>query len=51
MIVSAGDEEIRKQGRNRIVYGLLGLIFLGFVEGWSVLVAEGNFGGEIATTA
>ncbi|MBP9780060.1 hypothetical protein KBD33_05575 [Candidatus Gracilibacteria bacterium] len=52
MIISAGDEESRKQGRNRLLYGTLGLIFLGFVEGWSSLIAGGDFsaGGEIITT-
>ncbi len=52
MIISAWDEESRKQWRNRLLYGTLGLIFLWFVEGWSSLIAGGDFsaGWEIITT-
>jgi hypothetical protein len=28
LILSGGDEEIQKKAKNRIVYGILGLIFL-----------------------
>jgi hypothetical protein len=43
MIVSAGDDEAQKQWKNRLIYGTLGLIFLGFVEFWGALVAGGDF--------
>ncbi len=43
LLVSAGDDEARKQGKNRIIYGILALLFLGFVEGWSGLVADADF--------
>ncbi len=31
LIVSGGDDEKRKTATNRIIYGLIGLIFMGFV--------------------
>jgi Type IV secretion system pilin len=34
LILSAGDDEKKKMARNRLLYGILGLIFLGFVEAW-----------------
>ncbi len=43
MIVSSGDEEIRKQWKNRILYGTFGLVFVGFMEWWSRLIADGDF--------
>jgi hypothetical protein len=47
MIVSGGDEEIQKQAKHRLIYGTLGLIFLWFVEWWSLLIANGDFTGKI----
>ncbi len=49
LILSWGDEEIQKKAKNRIVYGTLGLIFLGFVRIWSWVIAKGDFFGEFAT--
>ncbi len=43
LIVSGGDDEKRKAAKNRIVYGIIGLVFLGFVELWGELVAVGDF--------
>jgi Type IV secretion system pilin len=43
LILSAGDDEKKKMARNRLLYGILGLIFLGFVEIWWALVSAGNF--------
>ncbi len=43
LIVSGGDDEKKKMAKNRIVYGLLGLIFMGFVRVWWELVAVGDF--------
>jgi NADH:ubiquinone oxidoreductase subunit 6 (subunit J) len=34
LLVSGGDDEKRKQAKNRIIYGIIGLIFLGFVQLW-----------------
>ncbi len=49
LIMSAGDEEKQKMAKNRIIYGTLGLIFLGFVKVWGTIIARGDFGWEIAT--
>lgn len=43
LLVSGGDDEKRKQAKNRIIYGIIGLIFLGFVQLWGNLVAMGDF--------
>jgi Type IV secretion system pilin len=43
LLVSGGDDEKRKQAKNRIIYGIIGLIFLGFVQLWWSLVAVGDF--------
>lgn len=47
LIVSGGDDERRKAAKNRILYGIIGLIFLGFVELWGSMVAAGDFRGYI----
>jgi Type IV secretion system pilin len=47
LILSAGDDEKKKMARNRLLYGILGLIFLGFVEAWWALVSAGNFSTNI----
>ncbi len=44
LLISGGDDEKRKTAKNRILYGLLGLIFLWFVGLWWQLVAVGDFG-------
>lgn len=44
IILSGGDEERVKSGKNRIVYGILGLIFLGFVKAWAYMLSAGDFG-------
>lgn len=49
LILSGGDEEVQKKAKTRIVYGVLGLIFLGFVRYWGMVVARGDFFGEIST--
>lgn len=43
LIVSGGDDERKKKAKNRIVYGVIGLIFLGFVGLWGELIAVGDF--------
>jgi hypothetical protein len=43
LIVSGGDDERRKKATNRIIYGIIGLIFMWFVELWGRLVAAGDF--------
>lgn len=43
LLVSGGDDEKRKQAKNRIIYGIIGLVFLGFVQLWGNLVAVGDF--------
>ncbi len=51
LIVSGGDDERRKKAKNKFLYGTLALVFLGFIEIWSRLIAHGDFGisGEVAT--
>jgi Type IV secretion system pilin len=49
LILSWGDEEIQKKAKNRIVYGILGLMFLAFVKVWSGVVARWDFFGEVST--
>jgi hypothetical protein len=34
LLISGGDDEKKKQAKNRIIYGIIGLIFLGFVQLW-----------------
>jgi hypothetical protein len=49
MIISSGDDEKIKTAKNRIVYGIIALIFMGFVKIWSSLIALGNFQTTIPT--
>jgi hypothetical protein len=49
MILSWGDEEVQKKGKNRIIYGVLALVFLWFVKVWSGVISKGDFFGEFAT--
>lgn len=49
LITSAWEEEKQKQSKNRITYGFLGLIFMGFVEIWSRLIAGWDFNSYIPT--
>lgn len=51
LIVSGGDDEKKKMARNRVVYGIAGLIFIGFVDLWWNLVAEGDFANYIPNIA
>lgn len=43
LIVSGGDDEKWKKAKNRVIYGIVGLIFLWFVQIWWQLVAVGDF--------
>lgn len=43
LITSGGDDEKRKRSKNRLIYGIIGLIFLGFVQLWGSVVAGGDF--------
>jgi hypothetical protein len=47
--MSGGNEEIQKKARTRIVNGVLGLLFFGFVKVWGSVIAKGDFFGEFAT--
>ncbi len=49
LIMSWGDEEKQKAYKNRIIYSILGLIFLGFVKVWWGVIARWDFTGEIAS--
>ena len=49
LVMSGGDEEQQKTAKNRIIYGSLGLVFLGFVKFWGSIIAQGDFQWEFAT--
>ncbi len=49
LILSGWDEEVQKNAKNRIIYGILWLMFLGFVNVWGGVVAKGDFFWEFAT--
>lgn len=49
LLMSGGNEEIQKKARTRIVNGVLGLLFFGFVKVWGSVIAKGDFFGEFAT--
>ncbi len=51
LILSGGDDEKKKKATNRIIYWVLGLIFVGFVDLWWNLVAEGDFTNYIPSIA
>ncbi|MDD2917207.1 MAG: hypothetical protein PHH70_05165 [Candidatus Gracilibacteria bacterium] len=44
MITSAGNEEKVKQAKGRILYGVLGLIFLAVIQSWVNVVYSGDIG-------
>lgn len=48
LLISGGDEEHRNRAKNRIIYGVAGLIFMWFVELWWRLIAVGNIAWEIS---
>lgn len=43
LILSSGDEERVKSWKNRLIYGVLGLLFLGFVKVWWSVIASADF--------
>ncbi|MBI2628060.1 MAG: hypothetical protein HYW71_01325 [Candidatus Niyogibacteria bacterium] len=48
-VTSGGDEEKRKEGRDHIIYGLIGLFIM--VAVWGLVNAiAGTFGAEITNT-
>lgn len=49
LILSGGDDEKKKIAKNRIVYGIISLLFAGFVGLWGTLVAVGDFTNYIPT--
>ncbi len=51
MILSGGNEEVQKKAKNRIIYGTVALIFMGFIRFWGMLIAKGDFAGDISTIA
>lgn len=44
LITSGGSEEKTKIAKGRILYGVLGLIFLGVIQGWVTVVYGGDIG-------
>ncbi len=44
LLISWGDDEKKKMAKNRIIYWLIGLIFMGFVGLWWQMIAGGDFG-------
>ncbi len=49
LILSGGDEERQKAAKDRIIYGVLWLIFLWFVKVWWGVIERWDFTGEVAT--
>lgn len=47
LILSGGDEEKLKSAKNRFIYWSLGLLFMGFVRFWWVIIAKADFEHEI----
>jgi hypothetical protein len=46
LILSGGNEEIQKKAKSRILNGILGLLFFGFVKVWGSVIAKADFFGE-----
>lgn len=46
MIIARGKEDLMQKATTRMIYSILGIIFLGFVEGWARWVAapDGDIG-------
>lgn len=42
LIISGGDEEVLKSAKNRIIYGVLALLFMAFVRFWGPVIANGD---------
>lgn len=42
LIVSGGSEDSRKLAKNRFLYGLLSLVFLGVIQAWTSFVYSGD---------
>lgn len=51
MILSRGKEEKKETAKNRLTYGILGLLFLGLVEGWSRIIVSNNLGAKVTEVA
>ena len=51
LIISGGDEEVLKSAKNRIIYGVLALLFMAFVRFWGPVIANGDLVWEFSTTA
>lgn len=51
MILSRGKDDYRERGQNRLVYGIMGLLFLGVVELWSRLATAIDLQNEITRAA
>lgn len=51
LILSRGKDEYREQATNRLVYGIMGLLFLGIVEVWARLATSVNLQEEITNVA
>lgn len=51
LILSGGDEEVQKKAKNRVLYGTLALLFMGFVRLWGVVISTGDIAGQVTTVA
>lgn len=51
LLLSRGKDDYKDNARNRLLYGVLGLIFLGIVEAWSFAVRQTNLQVELGKVA
>lgn len=42
MIISRGKDDYKENAKNRLVYGVMGLLFLGIVEVWTRAMGDSN---------
>ena len=50
-MTSRGQDEYKENAQNRMVYGVLGLLFLGIVEAWSYAFTQTGLQAEISKIA
>ena len=51
LMTSRGQDEYKENAQNRMVYGVLGLLFLGIVEAWSYAFTQTGLQAEISKIA
>lgn len=51
LLLSRGKDEYKENAQNRMVYGVMGLIFLGIVEAWAFAVRQSNLQQQVGEIA